>query len=264
MPPFTRGLDVRLAPLPPAARLPRTRSWRCNAGISVGCARCNERLSDHGLVRPRKQRRRDAHALLGERRLKLRIGDARLDDAMRLRRSTRGPCPPAQVEHHRARHARHGVAVEVRPAGADPHQRRRPSRWPRRPPARELLGRTGADDCPRRRPRDEALRPARTPRGSPDRPRRCRGRQGGSPSTISFTTDDLPGPVAVGAGRETPPTDPWYRYSPTLTRVRVNVRGRPPRSHRQRRSDPAARSPLVGRSDRLRSAMLQLHGRPPG
>ena len=63
---------------------------------------------------------------------------------------------PAQVEHHGAGHARHGVAVEVRAAGADRHQRRRRLVGPG-DDLLDLFRRAGPDDGPRRQARDEAL-----------------------------------------------------------------------------------------------------------
>ena len=116
-----------------------------------------EQARDHGLVRPRVQRRRDAHALLGQRGLQLRVRDARLDDDHAVAPvDAQDLVHPAQVEHHRARHARHGVAVEVRPAGADRHQRRRRLVGPG-DDLLDLLGGAGPDDGPRRQARDEAL-----------------------------------------------------------------------------------------------------------
>ena len=116
-----------------------------------------EQARDHGLVRARVQRRRDAHAVLGERGLELRVRDARLDDDHAVAPvDAQDLVHAAQVEHHGAGHARHGVAVEVRAAGADRHQRRRRLVGPG-DDLLDLFRRAGPDDGPRRQARDEAL-----------------------------------------------------------------------------------------------------------
>ena len=84
-----------------------------------------EQAADDRLVGPRVEGRGHAHALFGQFGLKLRVGDARLDDHHAV--------PPvdaqdlvhaAEIDHDRAGHARDGVAVEVGSAGAHRDQRR--------------------------------------------------------------------------------------------------------------------------------------------
>ncbi len=136
-----------------------------------------EQARDHGLVRPRAERRRDAHALLGQRGLELRVRDARLDDDHAVAPvDAQDAVHPAQVEHDGAGHARHGVAVEVRRAGADRHQRRRRLVGPG-DDLLDLFGGAGPHDRPTASGAGRSSRPARTLRGSPGRPRRCRGRR---------------------------------------------------------------------------------------
>ncbi len=116
-----------------------------------------EQARDHGLVGPRAERRREAHALLGQRRLQPRVGDARLDHGHAVAPvEAQDPVEAPQVEHHGAGHARHGVTVEVRAAGADRHQRRRRLVRPG-DDALDLLGGARPHDRPRRQTRDEAL-----------------------------------------------------------------------------------------------------------
>ena len=116
-----------------------------------------EQAGDHRLVRARVQRRRDAHALLRKSGLQLRVRHAGLDDGHAVAPvHAQHLVQAAQVEHHGAGHARHGVAVEVRGAGAHSDERRSGLVGPQH----QLLdfvniARTG--NRPRRERRDETL-----------------------------------------------------------------------------------------------------------